>query len=65
MQMLTTISLESGQIVKMKSQVLDAVARVMNYREDYSQGTKLWRIGLEFITLRFYHTQGTFLQLDV
>ena len=65
MQMLTTISLEDGQIVKLKSQMFDAVARVMNYREDYSQGKKLWRVGLEFITLRFYHTQGTFLQLDI
>ncbi|MEJ2115165.1 MAG: hypothetical protein P8X88_03765 [Gammaproteobacteria bacterium] len=51
--------------MKLKSQMFDAVARVKSYREDYSQGTKLRRVGLEFITLRFYHTQDTFLQLDI
>lgn len=65
MQMLTTISLHEGQIIKMKSHMMDAVARVMNYREDYVEGVKLWRMGLEFITLRFYKTQGMFLKLDI
>jgi len=64
-QMLTTISLQEGQIVKMKSQMLDAVARVKNYREDYIRGEKLWRVGLEFITLRFYRIHGTFLKIDI
>ncbi len=65
MQMLTTISLQEGQIISMKSHMMDAVARVMNYREDYNQDTKLWCIGLEFITLRFYRAQGMFLKLDI
>ncbi|MGH1538142.1 MAG: DnaJ domain-containing protein [Gammaproteobacteria bacterium] len=64
-QMVTSVFLQEGQIVKMKSQMLDAVARVMNSREDYNQGTKLWRVGLQFITLRFYSAQGTFLKLEL
>lgn len=65
LQMLTTMSLQEGQVLKMKSQTLDAVARVMNYREDYSQGVKLWRVGLEFIALRFYRSHGTFVKLEI
>ncbi len=64
-QIVTSVYMQEGQFVKMNSQMLDAVARVMNSREDYNEGTKIWRVGLEFITLRFYRTQGTFIQLDI
>jgi len=65
LQMLTAVSLQEGQLLKMKSQTLDAVVRVMNYREDYEQGVKLWRVGMEFITLRFYKSHGTFVKLEI
>ena len=65
MQILSQVFLDEGQIIKIASQALDAVARVTNYREDFNEGSKLWRIGLEFITLRFINTQGTFIKLDV
>lgn len=65
MQLLTTIALETNQIIKITSSTLDAVACVVNRREDRGGLLKKrWRIGLEFLTLRFHQTHGTFLKLD-
>ena len=64
MQVLTKIALHEGQIVKITSSTLDALARVVNQREFRSGLRKQWRIGLEFLTLRFHQVQGTFLKLD-
>ena len=65
MQLLTSIALENNQIIKISCSPLDAVARVVNRREERSGllGRK-WRVGLEFLTLRFHQTQGAFLKID-
>ena len=65
MQLLTTTPLEDQQIIKITSSTLDAVARVVNRRqEQYGLFGTRWRIGLEFLTLRFHQTQGAFLRID-
>ncbi len=66
MQLLTSTELANHQIIKISSSTLDAVARVVNRRqEQYGLLSKRWRIGLEFLTLRFHQTQGAFLKIDV
>ena len=64
LQMITDTKLEIGQPVKISSSFLDAVARVVNIREDSNVKIKQWRVGLEFLTLRFHETRGTFLSID-
>lgn len=65
MQLLTTTALETNQIIKITSSTLDAVARVVNRREDRGGLLKKrWRVGLEFLTLRLHQTHGTFVKLD-
>ena len=66
MQLLTSTELSNKQIIKINSSTLDAVARVVNRRqESYGLLGKRWRIGLQFITLKFHQTQGAFLKIDV
>ena len=64
MQIITSVSLQPEQIIKVTSRNLEAVARVVNQREDHSILRKRWRVGLEFLTLRFHQTQGTFIRVD-
>lgn len=64
LQIVTDVNLEIGQPIKIMSSVLDAVARVVNQRENEHIQFKQWRVGLEFLTLRFHHTRGTFLSID-
>ena len=63
-QILSHNLLSENQIVKLNSHMLDAVAIVVNVRSDHTILRKRWRIGLEFITLRFHQTQGTFLKIN-
>ena len=63
MQLLTTQSMPEHRIIKISSQFLDAVARVVN-RQVVGQ-TNSWRVGLAFITLRFHHTNGTFVSAQI
>ncbi len=64
-QLLTTKAMSDGQIVKITGKTLDSVARVVNHQEIPNADTMQWRIGLEFITLCFHQTHGTFVSLDV
>ena len=65
MQMICDINLENGLIIKANANFLDAVARVVNNREDYTGENKLWRVGLEFLTLRLHRIHGTFLEIEI
>ena len=64
LQMVTSVFLQQEQIIKISSRSLEAVARVVNLREDRSILRRRWRVGLEFLTLRFHYTQGTFVKVD-
>ena len=61
MQLITTTQLEENQIIKISSNELFAVARVVNYQQINQE----WRYGLEFITLRFHRAHGTFVSLEI
>ena len=63
-QMQSYTAVKEGQIVKLNSHMLDAVAIVVNVRDDYTLLRKRWRVGLEFVTLRFHQTQGTFVKIN-
>ena len=63
-QMLSQTTVQEGQILKLSSHMLDAVATVANVRKDHTLLIKRWRIGLQFVTLRFHQTQGTFLRIN-
>ena len=65
MQLLTAEVLTDGQIIKITSSELDAVARVVNHQKIPNGAGGQWRIGLEFLTLRFQRTHGTFVSLDI
>lgn len=65
MQLLTNVALEGNQLIKITSGALDAVARVVNLREERCGIlSRRWRVGLEFLTLRFHRSQGAFLKID-
>ncbi len=63
-QILSNTYVENGKVLKLSSHMLDAVAVVVNSRSDHTILRKRWRIGLEFITLRFHQAQGTFVKID-
>ena len=64
LQILTGTELQEGQIVKITSGTLDAIARVVNHRECRIGLRRKWRVGLEFLTLRFHQTHGTFIRTN-
>lgn len=65
MQMITNQALEYGQVLKLSSNTLEALAVVVNRRENPNDAQQAWRIGLEFLTLRFHRAQGTFIKVTV
>ena len=64
LQILSSTWVENGAVLKLSSHMLDAVAIVVNSRSDHALLRKRWRLGLEFITLRFHRAQGTFIEID-
>ncbi|MDW3095311.1 MAG: DnaJ domain-containing protein [Gammaproteobacteria bacterium] len=63
-QILSNTYIENGKVLKLSSHMLDAVAVVVNSRSDHTILRKRWRIGLEYLTLRFHQVQGTFVKID-
>ncbi|MFK7794892.1 MAG: DnaJ domain-containing protein [Gammaproteobacteria bacterium] len=64
LQVLSNTYVENGQVLKLSSHMLDAVAIVVNSRSDHTMLRKRWRLGLEFLTLRFHQAQGIFVKTD-
>ncbi len=65
LQVLSNTYVENDMIIKLSSHMLDAVAIVVNSRSDHTLLRKRWRLGVEFLTLRFHQAQGTFIKIDV
>lgn len=65
MQMLTTASLHENQIIKLSSNTLDALGRVVNQRKESVGFRSKWRTGIEFITLKFHSVQGSFIRVKI
>ena len=65
MQLITPESLDISQVVKIISSELDAVANVVNRQLGSNENSVEWSYGLEFLTLRFHQTNGTFISLEI
>ena len=65
MQILTTMRMYEGQIVKISGESLDSVARVVNQQFQLKDDINYWRVGLEYITLYIHSNYGTFLCIDI
>lgn len=61
MKFFTATDLELGQILKINSQILGAVARVTRSER---QGSK-WEVGVQFLSLYFIQSQGSFVAARV
>jgi curved DNA-binding protein CbpA len=64
LQVLSNTYVVNGGVLRLSSHMLDAVAIVVNSRSDHTLLRKRWRLGLEFLTLRFHQAQGTFIKID-
>lgn len=63
-QILYNTYVENNAVVKLSSHMLDAVALVVNSRNDHTILRKRWRLGLDFLRLRFHQIQGSFIKVD-
>ncbi len=63
-QILSHTPVSEGQLLKINSHMLDAVAIVVDVREQHTMLKKRWRVGLQYVTLRFHNTQGTFVEVN-
>jgi len=64
MQILTTAKLRNDQIIKLSSNTLDALGRVVNQRKETAGFKTRWRTGVEFVTLKFHSVQGSFVRVE-
>jgi hypothetical protein len=53
------------QVVKIDGAMLSAVARVVSCRSPESSASRLPTVGVEFLTLEFAETQGTFVSQKI
>ena len=65
MQIITDTRIEIDHVLKISSNTMQALAKVVNLRENPQDKQFPWRIGLEFLTLRFHQAQGTFVKVSV
>lgn len=63
-QILTHTLVREGQLLKINSHMLDATAIVVNVRNDHTVLRKRWRVGLQYVTLKFHQAQGTFVKIN-
>jgi hypothetical protein len=59
MQFATADAVPVNQVIKIDSEVCRAVARVAHCERDHERAEG-WKIGVEFLTLRFRRNRGTF-----
>jgi len=63
MRFLTDQPFNKGQIIKIDSQVLQATARITNCRKQGSGLRAVYGIGVEFVSLHFQKSHGTFVSV--
>jgi len=63
MRFFTDQTLNKDQIIKIDSKVLQATARVANRRKQRSDLQMVYGIGVEFVTLQFQESHGTFVSV--
>jgi hypothetical protein len=64
MLFVATVRLEANQIVKIDGPELIAIARVAHCERDHASADR-WSTGIEFLTLRFRHSRGSFVSARV
>jgi curved DNA-binding protein CbpA len=65
MQLRTATELKQGQIALIRTEVFDAVARVVNSQRLTAESAVFWRVGLVFQTMKFHRSRGSFVSVDV
>ena len=63
MRFFTDQPLNKDQVIKIDSKVLQATARVANRRKQRSDLQMVYGIGVEFVTLQFQESHGTFVSV--
>jgi hypothetical protein len=64
MQLRTATELAVGQLICVKTAVLDAVASVVDSRRLSPGGALPWRVGLVFLTMKIHLARGSFVSVD-
>jgi len=65
MQLRTDTELDRDQIVLIRTDVLDAVARVIDSQFLSADSAGSWRVGLVFLTMKLHRSRGSFVSVDV
>lgn len=63
MQFVTDKSPKTGTHIKVECETCTAVARVMNYEKRSAVLGKKWVVGIEFVTILFRETRGSFISI--
>lgn len=64
LQLRAASELRRNQIVLIRTDVLYAVARVINSRRLTADSATLWRVGLVFLTMKLNKSRGSFISVD-
>ena len=65
MQFFTSNMLETGMHIKIECEICTAVARVTNHENRISESVMGWAVGVEFLTLLFRETRGSFVSMKI
>lgn len=65
LQLHTSTELQNGQVVLIQTDVLDAVAQVVDSRRIDAQLAATWRVGMAFLTIKLHRSRGSFVSVDV
>ena len=65
MQFFTHNRPETGAHIKVECEMCTAVARVANYEKSVAAMGQGWTVGVEFVTILFRETRGSFLSLKI
>jgi hypothetical protein len=65
MQLRSFTELTQDQIVLIRTDVLDAVARVIDSQMLSAESAGSWRVGLVFLTMKLHRSRGSFVSVDV
>jgi curved DNA-binding protein CbpA len=64
LQLHTVAELQPGQVILIRTDLLDAVARVVDSQPMAGDRSGEWRVGLTFLTMRLHQSRGSFVSVD-
>jgi hypothetical protein len=65
MQFVTKMPPKTGMHIKVECETCTAVARVTNYEKRASQSGMKWIVGVEFVTILFRQSRGSFVSMKI